>query len=162
MNVEVSGVFWTLFPGHHTNLKCFSHSREKQWWLARKSAVFSGYSYFMSTHLQPIIFCSRLQGAEKSHAPSLDQARSIFAWLVLFSRCPYHLRALHRLVNDALMYLKKHLGMHSLLRSSERIPIWCSFGTKLLGRYRAITSDCKLAAPINFIRGNSAGITGLL
>ena len=43
----------------------------------------------------------------KKHAPSLDQARFIFAWLVLFSRCPYYLRALHRLVNNALMYLKK-------------------------------------------------------
>ena len=108
MNVEVSGVFWTLFPGHHTNLNV-SLILGKTVVAGEKSAVFSGYSYFMSTHLQPTIFCSRLQGAVKSHAPSLDQARSIFAWLVLFSRCPYHLRALHRLVNDALMYLKKTL-----------------------------------------------------
>ena len=43
----------------------------------------------------------------EKRAPCLDQARFIFAWLVLFSRCPYCLRALHRLVNNALMYLKK-------------------------------------------------------
>ena len=66
----------------------------------------------------------------KKHAPCLDQARFIFAWLVLFWRCPYYLRALHRLVNNALMYLKKHTRMHSLSRSSERILIWCSCDTK--------------------------------
>ena len=42
--------------------------------------------------------------------PSLDQARFIFAWLVLFSRCPYYLRALHRPVNKALMFLKNTQG----------------------------------------------------
>ena len=66
----------------------------------------------------------------EKRAPCLDQARFIFAWLVLFSRCPYCLRALHRLVNNALMYLKKHTRMHSLSRSSEHILIRCSCGTK--------------------------------
>ena len=66
----------------------------------------------------------------EKRAPCLDQARFIFAWLVLFSRCPYYLRALHRLVNNALMYLKKHTRMHSLSRSSEHILIRCSCGTK--------------------------------
>ena len=66
----------------------------------------------------------------EKRAPCLDQARFIFAWLVLFSRCPYYLRALHRLVNNALMYLKKHTRMHSLSRSSEHILIRSSCGTK--------------------------------
>ena len=66
----------------------------------------------------------------EKRAPYLDQARFIFSWLVLFSRCPYCLRALHRLVNNALMYLKKHTRMHSLSRSSEHILIRCSCGTK--------------------------------
>ena len=66
----------------------------------------------------------------EKRAPCLDQARFIFAWLVLFSRCPYYLRALHRLVNNALMYLKKHTRMHSLSRSSKHILIRCSCGTK--------------------------------
>ena len=66
----------------------------------------------------------------EKRAPCLDQARFIFAWLVLFSRCPYYLRALHRLVNNALMYLKKHTRMYSLSRSSEHILIRCSCGTK--------------------------------
>ena len=115
MSVEVSGVFWTPFPGHHKNLKCFPHSWEKQWWRGEKSAVFSGYSCLTSSHSQSTMFCSGLQGAVKSDTPpppppSLDQARFIFSWLVLFSRCPYYLRALHRPVNKTLMFLKNTQG----------------------------------------------------
>ena len=41
--------------------------------------------------------------------------------------------------------------MTFLIASSERILIWCSCGNKTI-IFSAITRDCKLAAPINFIR----------
>ena len=40
--------------------------------------------------------------------------------------------------------------------SSERILIWCSCGTKG-DIFEPITGHCKLATPINFIRGILAG-----
>ena len=102
--LKFRATFWTPFPGHHNNLKCFPHSRKKQWWRGEKSAVFSGYSCLTSTHSRSTIFCSGLQGAVKS-----DAKKAPPPWIkrVLFLRCPYYLRALHRLVNNALMYLKK-------------------------------------------------------
>ena len=115
-------------------LPSFSGKTVMAW---RKVSCFFRCSCFTSTHLQSTIFCSGPQGAVKrakkpceKRAPCLDQARFIFAWLVLFSRCPYYLRALHRLVNNALINLKKHIRMHSLSRSSEHILIWYSCGTK--------------------------------
>ena len=104
-------IFWTPFPGHHKNLKCFPHSWEKQWWRGEKSAVFFR---LLLLHVDTFTIYNILSRASRcskkrceKRAPCLDQARFIFAWLVLFSRCPYCLRALHRLVNNALMYLKK-------------------------------------------------------
>ena len=54
--------------------------------------------------------------------PSLDQARFIFTWLALLSRCPCYLRALHRLVYNALMYLKKHTRMHCIIAFVKTHP----------------------------------------
>ena len=70
--------------------------------------------------------------SDAKNAPPAQIKRVLFSLglFILFSRCPYYLRALHRLVNNALMYLKKHTRMHSLSRSSEHILIRCSCGTK--------------------------------
>ena len=42
-------------------------------------------------------------------------------------------------------------------RSSERILIWCSCGTNAEIFLQSRATACKLAAPINFIKGTSAG-----
>ena len=129
--LKFRAIFWTPFPGHHNNLKCFPHSREKQWWRGEKSAIFfrplplhvDTFTIYNINILFRAPRCSKKRC--KKHPPSLDQARFIFAWLALLSRCPYYLSALQRLVYNALMYLKKHTRMLSLSRSSEHILIWC-------------------------------------
>ena len=134
MNVEILGDFLDSFSRVSWKLKMLPSFLRKTVVAWRKVSCFFRLllPHVNTFTIYNVLFraprCSKKRC--KKHAPCLDQARFIFAWLVLFSRCPYYLSALQRLVNNALMFLKKHTRMHSLSRSSERILIWCSCGTK--------------------------------